>query len=450
MGDRIVGGEIADVPPGEDFGELLSLVARVQRQTGGGGDWDQLLFRQKALAHLAELRDSDKGKYRHALSRVQRQLGKPVSEQLDRAVWEHSRKQVQASGQPADAPLRIRWPAELRTHLAGRYLVKGLVPQGLLQTFGPPNEGKTAFVIDLALHIACGRAYRGRRTRHLWVWYAALEAAESVENRIVAWCRHHDIEVAELQLIVATGALNLLDAESVDAACESLRAARTTIGEGIGLLVIDTQTRAMPGANENAGEDITRALVNADRLRAAAGDASLMLIHHAGKDDTRGARGHSSQFAAMDAVFEVRAGQISVRKARDSSIADPLAFEIVGVELGRDEDGDPVTAAVAVESNVMPSKPAAPKRELTAGSKLALKVLRQLLTKEGQPVTDAHVPPQTRCVQLDRWRGEHRQHYDTADAARKAWGRALEELQATPIVGVYGDFAWINERKQNA
>jgi RecA-family ATPase len=48
----------------------------------------------------------------------------------------------------------------------------------------------------------------------------------------------------------------------------------------------------MAGGNENAPDDMGALVRNIDRLRAETG-AAVLLVHHTGKDTSRGARGHS-------------------------------------------------------------------------------------------------------------------------------------------------------------
>jgi len=88
------------------------------------------------------------------------------------------------------------------------------------------------------------------------------------------------------------------------------------------------------------------------RLRAAAGNPHAMVIHHNGKDQARGARGHSSLRAATDTEIEVAAGENDLRiakltKQRDGVVDGKIAFLIDGVEVGRDDEGFPITAPVA-------------------------------------------------------------------------------------------------------
>jgi hypothetical protein len=156
-------------------------------------------------------------------------------------------------------------------------------------------------------------------------------------------------------------ALSLLDpSEDVEDLIELIRAKASEIGEPIQLVIVDTLARAMAGANENSSEDMTRLVRAGDRIREETG-AHLMWIHHSGKDQTKGARGHSSLRAALDTEMEVTADQtarihtIAITKQRDlPTNGERLAGKFVPVELGQNQWGDPITAC-AVEDAEAPA-----------------------------------------------------------------------------------------------
>jgi hypothetical protein len=120
------------------------------------------------------------------------------------------------------------------------------------------------------------------------------------------------------------------------------------------VIVIDTLAQVTAGANENSSEDMGKALAACRSLHEATG-AVVVVVHHAGKDASRGARGWSGLKGAADAELEVtRDGDLRrarVSKQKDGTDGDVLAFRLRTVELGRDEDGDPITSCV-VEHNV--------------------------------------------------------------------------------------------------
>src|SRR5581483_5323891 len=88
--------------------------------------------------------------------------------------------------------------------------------------------------------------------------------------------------------------------------------------------------------------------------------AAVLIVHHSGKDETRGARGHSSFKAALDTEIEVVAKDnlhvATVTKQRDLPGGDKFAFRLKVVELGQDEDGDAVTTCVVEPVDEVPSQ----------------------------------------------------------------------------------------------
>ena len=125
--------------------------------------------------------------------------------------------------------------------------------------------------------------------------------------------------------------------------CKSIEAEK---GEPIAMIVVDTLSRAMAGGDENGPTDMTSFIANLDALRDVTG-AHIMIVHHSGKDTAKGARGHSSLRAATDTEIELQVEQgirtATATKQRDLEPQEPIVFQLKVHELGKDEDGDPVT-----------------------------------------------------------------------------------------------------------
>jgi len=87
------------------------------------------------------------------------------------------------------------------------------------------------------------------------------------------------------------------------------------------------------------------------KIQAALGGL-VLIVHHLGKDLTRGPRGHSSFLAALDACIEVRRDGDRrawiVAKAKDDCDGQEHPFRLEVVEVGQDEDGDAITSCVVV------------------------------------------------------------------------------------------------------
>jgi hypothetical protein len=77
--------------------------------------------------------------------------------------------------------------AEIKLSTARNYRIKGLLPHiGLAVIWGPPKCGKSFIAFDMAMHIAIGRDYRGRRVQRGVVVYCALEGGGGFAARVEA------------------------------------------------------------------------------------------------------------------------------------------------------------------------------------------------------------------------------------------------------------------------
>lgn len=82
----------------------------------------------------------------------------------------------------------------------------------------------------------------------------------------------------------------------------------------------------------------------------------VLLVHHAGKDTSKGARGWSGLRAAADAELEVQrtpAGRLlRITKQKDGEDSGAWGFDLQTVVVGVDEDGDEVASCVVVDAPV--------------------------------------------------------------------------------------------------
>lgn len=264
-------------------------------------------------------------------------------------------------GEPPAAVAGLRFPfvpvGEFVAAAPMRYWIKGVVPQApLVVVYGETGSGKTFAVLDLVLAVARGVDWRERRTRQGRVAYIAAEGAGGLRKRLQAYADFHGVDTASLQLVMLAAAPNFLIAAEVADVIRGVQAAG-----GADLIVVDTLAQVTPGGNENAGEDMGRALAHCRQLNARTG-ATVVLVHHAGKDSSRGARGWSGLKAAADAEVEVvRDGDLRMlrlTKAKDDIDGSQWGFRLNQIAVGTDEDGDPITSCVVEpsEATVAPGK----------------------------------------------------------------------------------------------
>ena len=189
----------------------------------------------------------------------------------------------------------------------------------------------------------------------------------------------------------------------------------------------------MSGLDENTAPDIAQLVAGLDLIRRATG-AHVMLIHHTGKDAARGARRHSTLRAAIDTEIELtrdEAGQITaeVTKQRDGPTGYRFAYTLRQVELGQDQDGDPVTSCLVEPMDTARAGHA----EITGSARTALDLLDQTLAAAGEVVRKPQYPG-GRGVALDKWReacveGRSVSNSENRETRQKAFRRPREDLE---------------------
>lgn len=233
------------------------------------------------------------------------------------------------------------------------WFVKGFLPRAQLAIlFGPSGSGKSFLAFDLCAAIARGlETWNGKRVMKARVAYLVAEGVPGFRQRIKAYRAEHGVSASDLDMTIIAGVVpNLTDAESV----KRLKADLEKFGP-YDLIVFDTFAQVTSGANENSGEAMGTALKHCREIAQVCGAMSL-LVHHSGKDDTKGARGWSGLKAAADVELEVKRDKdgeqrsVTITKMKDGEDNAAQGFKLRSVSMGKDEDGDDITSCV-VEYN---------------------------------------------------------------------------------------------------
>ncbi len=245
----------------------------------------------------------------------------PNPESLSQMVkWAVEWAEDHPSNQPDKPSELLKWD-DIMNLPDPTYIVEDAIPeQGLVMIYGPYGAHKTFVAIDLLMAVAAGKPWMGLEvTEPGEVVYATPEGVSGFKWRVMAWAKQHGENTG---LLVRN--VNFLprmpmfgDLEQVQGLHDLLRGIRPKI------LVLDTMAHAMAGMDENTQKDaglfISRVMMLKREL-----DCTVVIIHHTGKDESRGARGASGIPAACDTVFE---------------ITNPAA-NVVQVEMKKQKDGE--------------------------------------------------------------------------------------------------------------
>ena len=351
---------------------------------------------------------------------------------VERSTVERATGDSTVKGEGA-APMRfLPIPnSEFLARQAPAWRIKHVLPMAALAViYGESGSGKSFFALDMAMAIARGIEWRGQATVQGAVVYIAAEGAGGFRNRIDAYMQHHQVDPATVPLYVIPDAPNFLDRKDITDLVAALRTVK-----GIALIIVDTYAQVMPG-NENSGEDAGKVIAHCRTLHQVTG-ATVVLIHHSGKDATKGARGWSGLRAATDAEYEViRNGgdrMATVTKLKDADDGAQYGFKLATVRIGTDGDGDAITSCI-VEHNATVPRRKGPVRKLGTNETLALSALQDAV--EGKLTVDAlatdtvkeMVPP-----------GE-----GVKDRRRRDAERAIDSLLAKGLIVMVDGLLFIN------
>ncbi len=272
------------------------------------------------------------------------------------------------NGGPQSPPRRYRLmrSTDLGSLPPLRWRIHSVLPDsGYAAIYGPSGSGKGFVVVHMVAAIADGRECFGLRTKRARIVYVVLEGQAGIPKRIRAW----EIEQGrpfpeDVQFVFEP--FRLTDPADVLTLAATIDAAG-----GAEVIVIDTLNRAAPTADENSSADMGRVFEAVKELQTMTGGL-VLLVHHSGKDAGRGMRGHSSVHAGLDAVIEVsRTGdrrEWKIEKAKDDRDGQTFPFRLRVVEVGEDEDGDPITSCVIAEVDAGDIAEQAPRRPPHGGN----------------------------------------------------------------------------------
>jgi hypothetical protein len=356
-------------------------------------------------------------------------------------------KRVAPDIKPTGLPLV--YFGDIKPALTGDDFVEGLLIRAAMSViYGPSNCGKTFLMADLALHVALGWKWWGRDVTQGAVIYCALEGAFGIRNRVAAFALHHGLDGQEIPFAIIPVALNILDPEAdTDRLIAAIEEAAAKLGMPVALVVMDTLSRAIAGGNENSPEDMGALVANSDKIRQVTG-AHIAWVHHSGKDQALGARGHSLLRAATDTEIEISRPDADspstarVTKQRELEIDGTFTFSLHRVELGLNQRGKPVTSCVVEPAEEGPAKA---RVSLTNGEAMALRILHDVMAS--QPVQVPYQASQAGvqvATSKQAWRETFfaRSTADSHEAKKKAFNRAADGLAQKGQIGVHHDTVW--------
>jgi len=180
-----------------------------------------------------------------------------------------------------------------------RWIVEGWLPLDAVGAIvAPSGRGKSFYALSLALELVTGGTFAGEKLDAVPVLYVAAERATDIRDRLEAWQVHHSRKAPEgFRVLALASPPQLTMQDNLEALCEKIRRERARV------VVLDTFAQMTLGLEENSSRDMGQVMEALNRLRHATNGGLVLVVHHTGKDPSRGARGSTAFLGALD--FEI-------------------------------------------------------------------------------------------------------------------------------------------------
>ncbi|WP_024516960.1 AAA family ATPase [Bradyrhizobium sp. Tv2a-2] len=368
------------------------------------------------------------------------------------------------------------------------YIIKGMIPRReTVLIYGASQSGKSFFTHDMAMAVARGGDYLGRKVRRGIIVYCAAEAGDGfVDTRFAGYATGKGISENEvLPFFCLTKKFDLFgnEQQAIDLIAE-IKALVAMWNQRfpddqleLEAVVIDTFNKTTPGMDEINGKEVGLVMSRLDRIREEC-NCGLWLVHHMNASGT-GPRGHTSLFAAFETAFRVgkydytlkdappkiRDGDrmrerrfIQNTKQREGEDGEVTDFYLRGVISSYDEDNQPVPGAV-VEWIDTPASRAADKAVEEIGIALTdqranvYRAIQRALEENGVPTPPSLGLPKSiqRVVNSRFIRPAYLKYFaaedDSEDAIKKALSRSNDFLVRNGIIARNNPWIWITGKR---
>ena len=202
------------------------------------------------------------------------------------------------------------------------------------EIYGKPETGKSLVALSMTHSISRGKEWMGLQCKQADALYIFGEGRSGIKKRFKALENKYG-PAGDVRFL--SSAINLKD--FID--CPKLISQLNEMSFKPGFIVIDTLARCFGGGDENSTQDMGKFVSNVDVLQKKTG-ATILIVHHSGKDRAKEERGSSSLRAAMDTVIEVSGNSGSsnklitfkCKKQKDADHFADLKLMFSAVDLG--------------------------------------------------------------------------------------------------------------------
>ena len=347
------------------------------------------------------------------------------------------------------------------------WLIEKVIPKkSFVALYGPPGSYKSFIALDIAEAVATGRTWMGNEIKTPGaVLYICGEGHGGIGARIRA-CKIHNNTQQGAEIYVIRHQLNLRSSEEdFNLLMLSIQQLINETGVEFSLLQIDTLARAFGGGNENDSQDMGAFITNIGRVQRML-DCAIMILHHSGKDATRGLRGHSSLLGAVDTQLELirieggkrdgiaGSGLLTISKQKDGADNIKIGFEMVEVQLSASSLGlepvislavNPSDEATRVMADTEKKEKKPPSRSgVGKNQQICLDSLHKAIKEFGE-MRDLD-GKRNKAVKIDYWLEKFTQvwgHGKTPKQISNEFSRHKREFLYANGVEIFKDYVWV-------
>jgi hypothetical protein len=359
-------------------------------------------------------------------------------------------------------PFPLNWHGEYHSGINRKWLVKNMIPEtGVGLISGQWGTYKTFIAIDLAGAVMTGSPFAGRPVmRQGGVLFLAAEGAGEMQIRLCGLLEaKFPGRTDKLPFAWVEGCPKLTEKRAIHQlegiAKQAADRMRSEFGIELALIIVDTMSAAAGFTDENSSSEGQQAMNVLTDLSRCTG-AVVMACDHFGKAVETGTRGTSAKEAAADVVIaclgdksvpgNVGDTRIAVRKLRGGATGAETAYKRQIVQLGVDEDNEPITTCVIDWSPVTVSAPSQAAKG--KGWPKTATVFRSALVTALKTCGKVHTPfagdPPVRAVELEKVREEFDGRYPLdndgdrkkqMDKRRQVFRRSRTDAEAKGLIG---------------
>ena len=184
------------------------------------------------------------------------------------------------------------------------WLIEGaIIEKSLGFVYGPPGCGKSFITLGLSRALASNQADWWGRTIHKTgpVVYISSEGIGDMKHRLAAWHQASTGGSNDDPFALIHQSINFMEEADVDRLLRTVQQVASKVGPPV-LVVVDTVSRVLPGAEENLQKDMTIFVRACDRVREAFG-TTVLGVHHTAR--TGNMRGSTVLEGAGDFIFGI-------------------------------------------------------------------------------------------------------------------------------------------------